>query len=222
MKPLNQYFDHTNLKPEATESDIRELCREAVEYQFAAVCVNGCYVPQAVKELAGAGVKVAAVTGFPLGAMSAFSKAYETDEACEQGADEIDMVINIGALKDQRYDYVEDEIALMCAMAGEYGAQVKVILETCLLTDAEIIKGCRLAIRAGAAFVKTSTGFGRGGATTHAVSLMKQTVGGQIKIKAAGGVRDLKTAEELIRLGANRLGASASVSIMKEWANVNL
>lgn len=213
MEQLNKYFDHTNLKPEAKEKDIKKLCKEAIKYDFFAVCVSGCHVPLAVSILKDTNVKVATVVGFPFGTMTTSAKAFEADEACENGAEEIDMVINVGALKDGRYDYVRDEIAVICTMANEHGAIVKVILETWLLTDAEIKKGCQLAMEAGAAFIKTSTGVTKG-ATPHSVALIKDTVGDQMKIKASGGIRDILTVKEMLRLGADRIGASSSVSIM--------
>lgn len=216
MKPLNKYLDHTLLKAEATIEQIKMLCAEAREYDFYSVCVNTCYVPLAVSELMDTEIKVAAVVGFPLGAMSTEAKAYETDWACENGADEIDMVINVGALKEGRHEYVESDISAVCTFAAQYKAKVKVILETCLLTDEEIITACAIAEKAGADFVKTSTGFSTGGATAKHVALMKKTVGNRLEIKASGGIRDYKTAREMIEAGADRLGASASVSIMKE------
>lgn len=216
MKPLNKYFDHTMLKAEATATQIKELCREAREYDFYSVCVNTCHVPLAVSELMGTDVKVAAVVGFPLGAMSTEAKAYETDWACENGADEIDMVINLGALKEGRLEYVADDISAVCAFASEYDAKVKVILETCLITEEEIVTACKIAEKSGADFVKTSTGFSTGGATAKHVALMKKTVGDRMMIKASGGIRDYNTAKEMIDAGADRLGASASVAIMKE------
>lgn len=215
MKPLNKYFDHTNLKPTASESDIIRLCQEAKKYDFYAVCVHGSYVPLAVKELEGTDIKIAAVVGFPLGMAASEAKKYETVLACDNGADEIDMVINIGALKEGRYDYVKREIAQIVNAAGLHKSIVKVILETCLLTDEEIIKGCQLAIEAGAAYVKTSTGFSKAGASPRIVALMKETVGDQILIKASGGIRDVLATKEMLRLGANRIGASASVAIME-------
>ncbi|MCB6992223.1 deoxyribose-phosphate aldolase [bacterium 210820-DFI.6.37] len=215
MKPLNKYFDHTNLKPTASEADIIRLCQEAKKYDFYAVCVHGSYVPLAVKELEGTDIKVAAVVGFPLGMAASGAKKYETVLACDHGADEIDMVINIGALKEGRYDYVREEIKEIVMAAGFHKAIVKVILETCLLTDDEIVKGCQLAIEAGASYVKTSTGFSSAGATPRIVALMKETVGDQILIKASGGIRDVLATKEMLRLGANRIGASASVAIME-------
>ncbi|MDD2189469.1 MAG: deoxyribose-phosphate aldolase [Eubacteriales bacterium] len=216
MKELNRYFDHTLLKPEATEDDINKLCGEAREYGFYAVCVNSCYVPLAAELLEGSDVKVASVVGFPLGACSMDVKAFETEWVCSEGAKEIDMVIHVGALKEGRYDYVRQDIATIVAVAMEYNAIVKVILETCLLTDEEIVKACELSIEAGASFVKTSTGFSIEGATARHVALMKKTVGNNLQVKASGGIRDLAKTREMIEAGADRIGASASVEIFKE------
>ena len=216
MKALNLYFDHTVLKPEATKADVIKLCSEAKEYGFYAVCVNSCYVPLAAGLLEGTDVQIASVIGFPLGACSMDAKAFETDWACSEGATEIDMVIHVGALKEGRYDYVRDDIATVVAIADEYDAIVKVILETCLLTDEEIVKACELSREAGAAFVKTSTGFSKEGATAHHVALMKKTVGDDLQVKASGGIRDLAKTMEMIEAGADRIGASASVEIVKE------
>lgn len=220
IKPLNEYIDHTLLKPEATSIEIVQLCKEAKKYRFYSVCVNSAYVPLAVSELKGSKVKVASVVGFPLGAMSTQAKAYETDWVCEQGALEVDMVINIGALIEGRIQDVKEDISVVCQFAHEYDAKVKVILETCLLTHDLIILACQLAQEAGADFVKTSTGFSKGGATPEIVSLMKKTVGDKLQVKASGGIRDYKTARLMIEAGADRLGASASVSIMEEAKNI--
>ncbi len=217
MKDLNLYFDHTVLKAEATEEDVIKLCAEAREYGFYAVCVNSCYVPLAVKELSGSPVKVASVIGFPLGACSTATKVFETKNAIEYGAAEIDMVIHIGALIEDRLDYVLTDIIAVVEACGDK-AIVKVILETCLLNDDQIVEACLLSKNAGAAFVKTSTGFSTSGATAYHVSLMKNTVGSTVQVKASGGIRDLKTALEMIRAGADRIGASASVAIMKAAA----
>ncbi len=214
MNNLNRYFDHTVLKPEATEADVIKLCEEAKEYDFFAVCVNSSFVPLANELLQDSPVQIASVVGFPLGACSMEAKAFETDWACSEGATEIDMVIHVGALKEKRYDYVREDIATVVAIALEYDAIVKVILETCLLTDEEIVKACELSREAGAAFVKTSTGFSKSGATAHHVALMKQTVGDDLQVKASGGIRSLSTALEMIEAGADRIGASASVDIM--------
>ncbi len=215
MKALNKYIDHTILKAEATEADIKKLCSEAGEYGFYAVCVNSCHVDLAVRELAGSHVKVASVVGFPLGAAHTAAKVKETEVAVSEGAGEIDMVLNIGALKEGRYNFVEDDIRAVVQAADRGGAIVKVILETCLLTDDEVVKACQLAEKAGAAFVKTSTGFSTAGATAHHVKLMRETVGDRLQVKASGGIRDKAKALEMIEAGADRIGASASIQICK-------
>lgn len=216
-KPLNKYFDHTLLKPEATAAQIDQLCDEAKAYDFYSVCVNTCYVGRCTDNLKGTDVKVAAVVGFPLGACTTATKAFETEEACKDGAAEIDMVLNVGAFKDGRYDDVRDDIREVVNAAAQYGAIVKVILETCLLTPPEIEEACRLAKDADAHFVKTSTGFNSGGATVADVALMKQTVGDALEVKASGGIRDYETAMAMIEAGADRIGASASVKIMEVY-----
>ena len=216
-KPLNKYFDHTLLKPEATKEQIEKLCEEALEYDFYSVCVNSCYVAQASDMLKGSDVKVAAVIGFPLGAMSTNAKAFETEEACMDGASEIDMVLNVGKFKSGDNDYVRDDIFAVVEAAKKYGAIVKVILETCLLDKDEIVEACKLARESGAAFVKTSTGFSTGGATAEDVALMKETVKEDLQVKASGGIRDLETTLKMIEAGADRIGASASVKIMQAY-----
>ena len=216
-KPLNKYFDHTLLKPEATGEQIDKLCQEALEWDFYSVCVNSCYVGRCTDYLMGSDVKVAAVVGFPLGAATSASKAFETEEACMDGAREIDMVLNVGKFKSFDYDYVRDDIKAVVVAAEKYGAIVKVILETCLLTDEEIVEACKLAVESGASFVKTSTGFNTAGATPEHVVLMRETVGDTIGVKASGGIRDLETALKMIESGADRLGASASVAIMQAY-----
>lgn len=216
MKALNEYFDHTVLKPEAKEADVRKLCTEAKEHCFYAVCVNSCYVKLAKKELEGSEVKIAAVIGFPLGACSTEVKVFETNWTCQAGADEIDMVIHVGALKEGRRDYVLEDIRAVVQAAAKYNSTVKVILETCLLTDDEIVEACILSKEAGAAFVKTSTGFSSGGALEKDVKLMKETVGDALEIKASGGIRSYEATRVLIEAGADRIGASASVNILKE------
>lgn len=222
MKPFNKYFDHTCLKPEATSSDIKRLCAEARKHDFYSVCVNGCYVKLAAGELSDSDVKVAAVIGFPLGAVSPEVKVLETNDCCANGASEIDMVINVGALKEGRYDYVIDDIAGVVSCADDYDAIVKVIIETCLLTDDEIIKACELSVSAGAEFVKTSTGFAGGGAEARHIELMRRTVGNLAQIKASGGIRSYAACKEMIAAGADRIGASASVQIMEEYLKENL
>ena len=222
MKPLNKYFDHTLLKPDATEAQIMKLLSEAAAYEFASVCVNGSFVSAAAEYLQETDVKVACVVGFPLGAQTADAKAAEARIAIADGADEIDMVINIGAAKDGRWDYIRYEIHLLAQLCHEAKAKdggpvlLKVILETCLLTDDEIVLACQMAKRAEADFVKTSTGFSTGGATTHHVELMRQTVSDDLQIKASGGIRTLADAQAMIDAGADRLGCSASVQIMEE------
>lgn len=216
MKNLAKFFDHTILKPDATLKQIKELCQEAREYGFYAVCVNSCHVQLACNELEGTDVKVASVVGFPLGACDTETKAFEARRAASNGAEEIDMVINIGALKDGNEAYVEKDIqGVVEACKGQ--AIVKVIIETCLLTKEEIIKACELSKNAGATFVKTSTGFSGEGAQVENVKLMKDTVGNSLEVKASGGIRSLEKALEMIEAGADRIGASASVSIVKEY-----
>ncbi len=214
-KPLNKYFDHTLLKADAVPSQIEELCDEAARYQFYSVCVNSCYVKLCSELLDGSPVKIAAVVGFPLGACTTAAKAFETEEACRDGAKEIDMVINVGALKSGNFDFVRSDIKAVVEAAAKYDAIVKVIIETCLLTDKEKAAACKLSEEAGAAFVKTSTGFSTGGATKEDVALMKAAVGDRLMVKASGGIRDYDTAMEMIEAGADRLGASASVKIME-------
>ncbi|AME09264.1 MULTISPECIES: deoxyribose-phosphate aldolase [Gemella] len=210
---LNKYIDHTILKATAGENDIKKLCEEAKKHKFYSVCVNGCYVNDAKKMLQGSDVKVAAVVGFPLGAMSTKAKVFEAKDAIEQGASEIDMVINVAKLKDGKYDYVKNEIKQIKDAIGEN--ILKVIIETCYLSNEEKIKACELSLDAKADFVKTSTGFGTGGATFEDVKLMKDVVGNKAKVKASGGVKDKQTAEKYIELGAERLGTSSGIEIIK-------
>lgn len=210
---LARYIDHTLLKPEATGADIGKLCAEARRYNFAAVCVNPVYVKAACEHLRGSDVRISAVVGFPLGAATVAVKAYETREAVAGGASEIDMVIHIGALKAGQTEYLQKEIAAVVRAAS--GRKVKVILETGLLTDDEKITGCRAAKRAGAHFVKTSTGFGPGGATAADVRLMKEAAGPGMGIKASGGVRTRETALEMIAAGATRIGTSSGTAIIQ-------
>jgi deoxyribose-phosphate aldolase len=212
---IAKYIDHTVLKPEATSEDVKKLCKEAKEYGFASVCVNGCYAKLVSTELAGSNVKTCVVVGFPLGAMTKEAKAFETTQAIENGATEIDMVINVGALKDKNYNLLKEDIeAVVNAAKGK--AIVKVIIETCLLTDEEKVKACEISKEAKADFVKTSTGFSTGGATKEDISLMRKTVGQDLGVKASGGVRDYKTAIDMINAGASRIGASASIAIVSE------
>ena len=234
MNPINTYIDHTLLKPQATPEQIRKLCAEAREYAFASVCVNSCYANLVAEELRGSGVKTCCVIGFPLGAMSTAAKAAETALTVADGAEEIDMVINVGAAKAGDWEYVEKDIAAVveAAHAGRVAAEgrpaleapaapraiVKVILENCLLTEAEIVEACLAAKRAGAEFVKTSTGFSTGGARVEDVRLMRETVGPDMGVKAAGGIRDFATAKAMIEAGATRIGASAGLAIVREAA----
>lgn len=206
-------IDHTLLKATATSDEIRELCKEAREHQFASVCVNPVFVPLAAELLRNSPVKVCTVVGFPLGATTTFTKVAETKEAVANGADEIDMVINIGALKNGEDHLVEQDMVEVVRAAG--GRITKSIFETALLSDDEVIRACRMAKRAGLDYVKTSTGFGPGGATVHHVALMRKTVGRSMGVKASGGVRDLEGAREMVEAGATRIGASASVKIVK-------
>ncbi|WP_034629587.1 deoxyribose-phosphate aldolase [Desulfotruncus alcoholivorax] len=211
-------IDHTLLKPVATSEDIIKLCNEAKKFGFAAVCVNPFYVPLAKEQLSDSAVAVCAVVGFPLGAASIKSKAFEASNAVLSGASEIDMVINIGALKERLDDLVLADIAAVveAVYANNHDGLVKVIIETCFLTEEEKIRACLLAEKGGARFVKTSTGFGTGGATVEDVSLMRKTVGKQVGVKASGGIKTLQQALAMIKAGANRIGASAGVDIIKE------
>ena len=210
---LNKYIDHTILKATASNADVQKLCAEAIEHKFYSVCVNGCYVADAKHLLQGTDVKVAAVVGFPLGAMTTAAKIFEAKEAVENGASEIDMVINVAKLKDGEFEYVENEIRQIKEAIGDN--VLKVIIETCYLTDEEKVKACELSLVAKADFVKTSTGFGTGGATYEDVKLMKSVVGNNAKVKASGGVRDKETAQKYVELGAERLGTSSGIDIVK-------
>ncbi|XGC80817.1 deoxyribose-phosphate aldolase [Bdellovibrio bacteriovorus] len=210
---LSRYIDHTLLKPEAQVAQIEKLCAEAKEHQFFSVCVNTSYVPTCAKLLAGSAVKVCCVVGFPLGAMDTESKAFETATAIKNGADEIDMVINVGALKDRRNDYVREDIKAVVKAAQ--GRKVKVIIETSLLSHDDKVLACNLSLEAGAHFVKTSTGFGGGGATVEDVRLMKSIVKDQMEVKASGGVKDLQQAKAMIDAGASRLGTSSGVALVQ-------
>ncbi|EFS16873.1 MULTISPECIES: deoxyribose-phosphate aldolase [Staphylococcus] len=208
-----KYIDHTLLKPDSTREQIDKILEEAKKYQFKSVCINPTHVSYASQQLLDTDVLVCTVIGFPLGATTTDVKVFETENAIKNGASEIDMVINIGALKDQRYDEVQKDIEGVIAAAK--GKTVKVIIETVLLTDEEKVKACELAEKAGATFVKTSTGFAGGGATPEDVKLMKDTVGNRLEVKASGGVRSLEDFEKMIEAGATRIGASAGVQIIE-------
>ncbi|HUU85610.1 MAG TPA: deoxyribose-phosphate aldolase [Phycisphaerae bacterium] len=214
---LARYIDHTLLRPEASVDDVKKLCAEAREHGFASVCVNPYYARLAAKELAGSPVVVCVVAGFPLGAHAPEIKAMEARRAIREGAREIDMVINVGALKSGDHDLVYRDILGVTEACSERGAICKVIIEAALLTDDEKITACQLSKKARADFVKTSTGFGPGGATVHDVALMREAVGDTaMGIKAAGGIRTLEDAKKMIQAGATRIGASAGVKILKE------
>lgn len=215
MNSISSMIDHTLLKPDATQEKVKALCDEAIEYNFYAICVNPYHIEFCKNILKDSNVKVATVIGFPLGANTKEVKAFETLDAINKGADEIDMVINIGALKDKDYKIVLEDIKAVVNEAKSK-AIVKVIIETCLLDEDEKIKACELSMEAGADFVKTSTGFSTGGATVEDVKLMKSVVGNNLQIKASGGVKDLKIANEMIEAGALRLGTSAGIKIAKE------
>lgn len=206
-------IDHTILKANATKVDVKKVCDEAKKYNFKSVCVNSCYSEFVSQQLAGTDVDVCTVVGFPLGAMNTVSKAFETKRAVELGADEIDMVINVGALRDKEFEFVLNDIKAVVKASGK--ALVKVILETCLLTKEEIVKACELSKEAGADFVKTSTGFSTGGATVEDIALMRKTVGTEMGVKASGGVRTREDAEAVISAGATRIGASSSIAIVE-------
>lgn len=211
---LARMIDHTLLKPESTKEQVIALCNEAKKYNFASVCINPSYVSLCAKLLRDTAVKVCTVIGFPLGATSTASKAFESEQALRDGATELDMVINVGMLKSGEYDYVENDMFAVASTARRYGALTKVILETGLLTDEEKIKACVLAKRAGMDFVKTSTGFAKGGATAGDIALMRKVVGSAMGVKASGGVRTREEALAMVASGADRIGASASVKIV--------
>ena len=211
---IAQMIDHTLLIATATSAQVKEICAQATQYGFASVCINPCYVPLVAKELAGTQVKTCTVIGFPLGANTLAVKAFETADAVASGADEIDMVINVGAAKEGNFELVEREIKAVVEAAA--GKLVKVIIETCYLTDEEKQLACKAAVNAGANFVKTSTGFGTGGATAHDVQLMKSSITAHMCVKASGGVRDYDGAVEMINAGASRVGASAGIAIVEK------
>ena len=211
---INKFIDHTVLSQDADEKKIDKLIAEAKEHDFASVCVNSCWTKKCAEALKDSDVNVCVVVGFPLGAMDTKSKAFETKTAIENGADEIDMVINVGWLKSGRYSDVENDIREVKKACGD--KHLKVIIGCCLLTDEEKVKACELSERAGADFVKTSTGFSKSGATVEDVALMRKTVGDRLGVKAAGGIRDGKTAVAMIKAGASRLGCSAGIKIIEE------
>ncbi|MDP9697522.1 deoxyribose-phosphate aldolase [Paenibacillus intestini] len=210
---LAKMIDHTLLRADATRNELTKLTEEAKQYQFASVCVNPGWVSYAAEQLQGTGVDICTVIGFPLGASTSETKAFETKDAIAKGATEVDMVINISALKDGKDDVVEQDIRAVVEAAA--GTLVKVIIETCLLTDDEKVRACQAAVRAGADFVKTSTGFSTGGATPEDIALMRRTVGPDVGVKASGGVRSLEDMQKMIEAGATRIGASSGVKIMQ-------
>ncbi|MFX0102053.1 MAG: deoxyribose-phosphate aldolase [Candidatus Hodarchaeota archaeon] len=210
---INKYIDHTILKPESTEEEVLQICKEAIEHDFASVCVNSCHTKLVANALKGSSVKTGIAIGFPLGATSTEVKAFEANYAIENGASEIDMVMNVGALKSGDLERVERDIKAVVDVANKT-VVVKVILETCLLTDEEIIQACKISKNAGADFVKTSTGFNSAGATVKHVALMRKTVGNEMGVKASGGIRNYKQAMEMIEAGATRLGTSSGVKIV--------
>ena len=220
---IAQTIDHTLLKATATEEEIKQICKEAIEFNFKTVCVPTCYVAVARDMLSETGVGVTTVVGFPLGNETPASKAFQAKEAVLNGASDIDTVINVGALKDGKYDYVTFDIAEVVKAAKETDKNtiVKVIIETCYLTDEEITTACKLAVKAGADFVKTSTGFGSGGATVEHVKLMKAAVDGKAEVKASGGISNIVAAEAMIAAGATRLGVSKSIAIVTGEKNTD-
>ncbi|MFZ1080943.1 MAG: deoxyribose-phosphate aldolase [Candidatus Kryptoniota bacterium] len=215
-KELAGMIDHTLLKPETTPEEVEQICKEAVEYKFASVCINPGYVVLATSKLKNSLVKVCSVIGFPLGATTTKSKVYEAEEAISNGAQEVDMVINVGRLKAGDYEYVGNEIDTVVSAAHSKTAVVKVIIETCLLTDDEKEKACLLAKDAGADFVKTSTGFSKGGATAADVALMRKVIGPSMGVKASGGIRSYYDAAIMVQNGATRIGTSSGVKIILE------
>lgn len=210
----SKFIDHTNLKQDASINDIKTLCEEAIKFDFMSVCINPCFVKYAHDVLLDSEVKVCTVIGFPLGANTTKTKLYETKQALKDGADEIDMVINVSALKDKKYDYVKNEISKIKKVCKN--RILKVILETCLLTDEEIVKACELSLEAKADFVKTSTGFSKGGATVEAVALMRKTVGDKCGVKASGGVKTFEDMQKMIDAGASRIGTSSGVKLLEK------
>ncbi len=215
-RELARYFDHTLLKPEATPDQVRELCQEALDYHFASVCINPVFVPLAAEMLAGSDVEVCTVVGFPLGATTTAAKVAETELTLAQGATEVDMVLPIGLLKAGDEDRVRGDVGAVAAVCHAHGALLKVIIETALLTDDEKVTACRLSKEAGADYVKTSTGFSKHGATVEDVALMRETVGPEMGVKAAGGVGSYEEALAMIEAGATRIGASRSIAIVED------
>ena len=215
MENISEYIDHTTLKPDVTPKDIKKLCVEALQYKFVSVCVNPCFVALCSNLLKDSGVKVCAVIGFPLGANTTQVKIFEAEKAIYEGAEEIDVVINIGQLKEKEYQYVENEIKEIVKVAKEKKVLTKVIIETCLLDNNEKIKACEIVVKAGADFVKTSTGFSTGGAKVEDIELMKLATKGKIEIKASGGIRDYETALQMIEAGATRIGTSSGIKIVE-------
>lgn len=217
-RTVARLIDHTILKPDATRAEVLQVCAEARRFEFFSVCVNSHWVPLVASELRGSAVKVCTVVGFPLGAMSTAAKVAETLQTVNAGAAEVDMVLNIGALKGEEFDAAEVDIAAVVDAAGQGGATVKVIIETALLNHDQKVLACRIAARAGAAFVKTSTGFARTGATVEDIALMRLTVGPDVGVKASGGVRTLEDLKAMVAAGASRVGASSSVKIIEATA----
>ncbi|MEI4832204.1 deoxyribose-phosphate aldolase [Bacillus sp. FJAT-53711] len=215
---IAKLIDHTVLKPDTTKADVIKVLEEAKKYNFASVCINPTWVKLAAEELAGHDVDVCTVIGFPLGANTTETKVFETKDVIAKGATEVDMVINVGALKDGDNEFVKNDIREV-VQAAKGKALVKVIIETCLLTDEEKVRACELSVKAGADFVKTSTGFSTGGATAEDIALMRKTVGANVGVKASGGVRTREDAEKMIEAGASRIGASASVAIVLNDTN---
>ena len=217
-KEIAQFIDHTALTAEKTEQDILALCEEAIEHQFFSVCINSCHIPLAKHKLQGKNVKICTVVGFPLGANLSSVKAFETTEAIKAGAQEIDMVINVGWIKSGKWEQVRSDIQAVLTACN--GIPLKVILETCLLSKAEIIQACEICKALNVAFVKTSTGFNKSGATIEDIALMRQTVG-SLGVKASGGIRDTQTALAMINAGATRIGASAGIAIIRGLADTS-
>ncbi len=210
-----KYIDHTILKPNASKSDVEKVCKQAIEHHFASVCINSCHVEYVAELLKDSGVKTCTVIGFPLGATTTATKVFETIEAIKNGAQEVDMVINIGAVMDGDYDFVYNDIKAVIDAAHNH-ALVKVIIETCLLTDEQKVKVCKACVKAGADFVKTSTGFSTGGATPEDVALMKKAVDGKALVKASGGVRTIEAAQAVVDAGADRIGTSSGVAFVQK------